>query len=338
MAKTLQVIQDRAYDDASTVLPVEYARGLYVENPPSAAALKLMHLLIAKAGGALAEDRSHSFRLADLRAVEGMKNHDRATLRPLFVELAAAVMVWDDTEAQNEVIGGFMDRAKLDYRHEISDDLIVTWWFGGAFREMAEKSNLWAILDRQTVFALSSKYSILLFQHFASLQGLEHKSAKAFTLPELRTLLGVPAGKLVRWTHLNRDALQPAIAEINQLARFTLTTTVQKVGRSVSGVTISWEPKPDPTDAKRELARPKVGRKARRDGTAEAPAPAFPENGSIRWTSWEALVWEHAPKPTPDMELVGAKFRDFCAGRGLPLTAAGIEKTFVAWVSKFRVG
>ena len=48
MAKTLQVIQDRAYDDASTVLPVEYARGLYVENPPSAAALKLMHLLIAK--------------------------------------------------------------------------------------------------------------------------------------------------------------------------------------------------------------------------------------------------------------------------------------------------
>ena len=66
--------------------------------------------------------------------------------------------------------------------------------------------------------------------------------------------------------------------------------------------------------------------------------PTFPESGSVRWSSWEALAREHAPKPTPDMGLIADKFRDFCAARGLPLASASIEKTFVAWVSKFQVG
>nr|CRY94519.1 hypothetical protein [uncultured prokaryote] len=51
MGKTLQVAADRAYDPTKTMLPAEVARGIYIENPPSAQALKLMHLLIAKAGG-----------------------------------------------------------------------------------------------------------------------------------------------------------------------------------------------------------------------------------------------------------------------------------------------
>ena len=88
-------------------------------------------------------------------------------------------MVFDDTEAQCEIIGGFLDRAKLDYRQEVSDDLLVTWWFGGAFREMAEKSCHWAIMDRQAIFALSSKYAILLFQHIASLTALDHITSKS---------------------------------------------------------------------------------------------------------------------------------------------------------------
>ena len=44
-----------------------------------------------------------------------------------------------------------------------------------------------------------------------------------------------------------------------------------KRGRYIEAVEISWEPKPDPTEVKRELDRPKVGRKARREGTGETP-------------------------------------------------------------------
>ena len=340
MGKTIDVARDRAFDQTKTVMPAEVSRGVYMRNAPSLAALKLMHLMIGTAGGRMADPVRHEIRLSDIRRIDGMDNHSRAILTPLFEELRAVTIREGNPEVEEDrvVIGGLLDHAVLDRKDPVSGDTLLSWYFGRSFIEMAERSNHWAILDRQTVFHLGSKYSVLLFQHIASLVNLDHVVAKTFTVPELRAVLGIPEGKLVRFSHLNDRVIKHAIAEINQLSRLILTATPNKIGRTVASVTIAWEEKPDPADTRRELSRPKAGRKARRDGTAEAPAPTFPENSSIRWTPWEALVREHAPKPTPDMELVGAKFRDFCAGRGLPLTAAGIEKTFVAWVSKFRMG
>jgi len=264
-----------------------------------------------------------------------MRNHSRATLRKLFIELAGAVIVFDDTEAQCEIIGGFLDRAKLDYRHEVSDDLLVAWWFGGAFREMAEKSYHWAIMDRQTVFALSSKYSILLFQHVASLVNLDHVTSKTFTVSEMRAVLGVPDEKLKRWTHLNRDAIQPAIAEINQTSRLTLTATPRKVGRTVASVTIAWEEKPleAKKETRRELDGSKVGRKARRDGTAESPVRAFPETGGITYSPhWIEI--KHAAGCNKDNGLIAADFRRFCDAKGIKLDAHNIEELFSSFCAK----
>lgn len=208
MGKTVQVAADRAHDDTKTVVPAELARGIYIENPPGAQALKLMHLLISIAGGRMADDVQHELRMADMKAIEGMRNHDRATLRALFIELRGAVIAYDKSEEKAEIIGGFLDKATIDYRDEASGHLLVKWWFGRVFREIAEESNHWAILDRQTVFALSSKYAILLFQHVASLANLDRISSKTFTIPELRALLGVPAGKLDRFSNLNTWALK----------------------------------------------------------------------------------------------------------------------------------
>lgn len=335
MTKTTQIAADRAFDGTKTVLPSEVARGVYIENAPGAEALKLMHLLIGKAGGRMADDVRHELRLADIKKIDGMRNHSRATLRKLFVELAGAVIVFDDTEAQCEIIGGFLDRAKLDYRHEVSDDLLVAWWFGGAFREMAEKSCHFAILDRQTVFALSSKYSILLFQHVASLVNLDHVTSKTFTVPELRAVLGVPDGKIERFANLNRDVIQPAIAEINQTSRLTLTATPRKIGRTVASVTIAWEEKPleAKREAKAELDRPKVGRKARRDGTAEKVAVAFPASGSIEFDEhWKGL--KRAAGCNMDNTMIADKFRAWCGEKGMALNAGNIERAFANFCAK----
>ena len=96
MGKTIEVAADRAYDQTKTVLPAEMARGTYMQNVPGLAALKLMHLMIGTAGGRMADDVRHEMRLSDIRAIEGMKHHDRASLTPLFAELAAAVLISDD--------------------------------------------------------------------------------------------------------------------------------------------------------------------------------------------------------------------------------------------------
>ena len=333
MAKTTQVATDRGYDQTKTVLPVEVARGIYIENPPSAQALKLMHLLIAKAGGRMADEVQHEMRMSDLKHIEGMRNHDRASLRALFTQLRAAVMVYDDTDAQEEIIGGFMDEIRLDYRQEVADTLVVKWWFGRTFRRIAAESNHWAILDRQTVFALSSKYSILLFQHIASLANLDRIDSKSFTVSELRAVLGIEDGKLSRFSNLNQRVIQPAIAEINQLSRLKLKVTPRKTGRTVTSVEISWKLKPDPTDAKQELARPKIGRKTRRDGMAETPTVAFPETGSITYSPrWLGLKREAGCNM--DNTLIATDFRRFCKGRSIPLDAANIEKIFAGFCKK----
>ncbi|MGB0508365.1 MAG: hypothetical protein ACPGGK_19430, partial [Pikeienuella sp.] len=39
----------------------------------------------------------------------------------------------------------------------------------------------------------------------------------------------------------------------------------------------------DLTKVKAELDRPKVGRKARQDGTADTVAPSFPETGGLKY-------------------------------------------------------
>lgn len=274
MGKTVQVAKDRAFDPSKTVLPAEVARGVYIENPPGAQALKLMHLMISTAGGRMADDVQHQFRLSDIRKVAGMKHHDRESLSLMFRELRAAVLTYDDTERKRLIIGGLLDEALVDYRDEISGDLLVTWYFGRTFRRMADESNHWAILDRQTVFALSSKYAILLFQHVASLANLQRVNSRAFSIPELRALLGVPADKLERFADLNRRALQSAIDEINQISRLNLTATPVKVGRTVAAVNISWAVKgaDGRAVAARELKGHSAGRKARRSGSVEAVA------------------------------------------------------------------
>jgi hypothetical protein len=290
----------------------------------------------------MGDEVQHKLRLSDIRAIDGMKNHDRTSLTPLFEELRAAVLTHDDPAAMVVRIGGLLDEALVDYRHEVSGDLMVSWYFGRTFQRMARESNHWAILDRQTVFHLGSKYSVLLFQHIASLTGLDHVQRKIFTIADLRAVLGVPEGKLTRFADLNRRALTPAVDEISQLSRLTLTATPNKIGRSVASVAIAWEQKkPDQKrEAKRELNRPKVGRKARRDGTAETPLLAFPESGTIRDAQpWGQIARDNAPKlegrHVPDLLKLANAFRKWCAAKAIRLDATSIEKTFATWCQSY---
>jgi len=177
------------------------------------------------------------------------------------------------------------------------------------------------------VFHLGSKYSVLLFQHISSLVKLDRIEAKIFTVPELRAVLGVTAGKLDRFANLKAWALSPAIAEINQLSRLTLTATPNKIGRTVASVTIGWQVKDDPTPAKRELQGHSAGRRARRDGSAEAVAVAFPITGGIAYSErW--LDIKQTAGCNADNQKIASDFRRFLADRGIGCDAMNIERLF----------
>lgn len=332
---------DRAYDQTKTVLPSEVAQGVYMEHAPSLRALKLMHLMIGVAGGRMADDTTHQMRLSDVKKIDGMQNHTRQTIVPLFAELRAATIIHDDTEKMRVTIGGLLDETTVDYRHEVSGDILISWGFGRTFRRMAAESNHWAILDRQAVFHLGSKYSVLLFQHIASLQNLKHVTSKRFTVAEIRAVFGISDGKSSRFADLNRNIITPAITEINSdLTRLHLTATYHKIGRTVAEVEIAWEVKEDLTKVKAEHDRPKAGRKARRDGTEEKPVLAFPSSGSIKDTQpWDRIAREHAPKlegrHTPDLRQLADAFRKWCDSKSINLDASSIEKSFTTWCKSY---
>lgn len=342
MKKTIDVIADRAYDESKTVLPVEYARGVYMHNAPSLRALKLMHLMIAKAGAKMAEPVRHEMRLSDIRNIDGMAHHDKESLKPLFEELRAAVLTYDEPGAMRYTVGGLLDSAVVNYNLETNTDTLINWYFGRLFVDMAEKSNHWAILDRQTVFNLGSKYSVLLFQYIASLVNLNYIQSKTFTISELRALLGVPNGKMTRFADFRRFAIEAAIEEINQLSRFKLKTNYKKNGRTITEINISWSVKNDQVSVKRELDQHKVGRKARRTGTVETiitdqnirksknlgNMDSFPKEGSISYSKWGVIAREEQPAPVRDIDLVANDFRYWCSAKAIPLDNKNIEKTF----------
>lgn len=341
MGQTIQVAADRAYDQTKTVLPSEVAQGVYMQHAPSLSALKLMHLMIGTAAGRMADDTRHEFRLSAIRKIEGMDNLTRKSVVPLFAELRAATLINDDPSKMRTVIGGLLDEAIVDYRHEVSGDTLITWTFGSTFRRMARESDHWAILDRQAIFHLGSKYSVLLFQHISSLINLRHVTSKRFTVPELRAVLGVPDDKLGRFADLKARAIKPAITEINSdLTRLHLTATYHKIGRTVAEVEIVWEVKEDLTKVKAEHDRSKVGRKARMNGTAETPVLTFPASGSIKDTQpWKKIAHEHAPKlegrHTPDLRKLADAFRKWCDGKSINLDASSIEKSFTTWCKSY---
>jgi len=341
MGKTIEVAADRAYDQTKTVLPSEVAQGVYMQHAPSLRALKLMHLMIGTAGGRMADPVLHNMRLSDVRKIEGMAHHDQESLKPLFAELRSATMIHDKPEQSKWTIGGLLDEATVDYRHEVTGDVLISWTFGSMFRRMAEDSNHWAILDRQAVFHLTSKYSVLLFQHIASLTNLKHVTSKRFSVADLRAVLGVSEDKMPRFANLKARAIEQAINEINSdLTRLHLTATYHKIGRTVAEVEIAWEVKEDLTKVKAEHDRPKVGRKARQNGTAETPVLSFPASGSIKDTQpWDKIAREHAPKlegrHTPDLRQLADAFRKWCDGKSINLDASSIEKSFTTWCKSY---
>jgi hypothetical protein len=343
MGKTIEVASDRAYDQTKTVLPAEVAQGVYIKHAPSLQSLKLMHLMIAKAGGRMADDVRHEMRLSDLKKIDGMRNHTRQTVVPLFEELSAAVLTIDDPAKMTVTVGGLLDQAKIDYRHEVSGDVMISWTFRTTFKELARDSNHWAILDRQAVFHLTSKYSVLLFQHISSLQNLKHVTSKRFSVTELRAMLGIPEDKLTQFSNLNLRALQPAIAEINSdLTRLHLTATLHKIGRTVVEVEIAWKVKEDLTKVKAELDRPKVGRKERREGAVDVLVPPFPASGGLSPSiaidaHWRALFEAHVTRiqggHLPDSKLVCDAFRK---SRGDKLDDTTTEKHFINFCKAWR--
>jgi hypothetical protein len=131
-------------------------------------------------------------------------------------------------------------------------------------------STSWAKLKSQILYTLKSKYAVRLYELIEKRIGL-HKQAETFTVDAFRKMMGVPDGKLPRFSDFNKHCLKPALTEVNQMADFNVQIGTLKAGRSVESLLMTWGAKTGKglIAAQNERERHSAGRAARRGARVE---------------------------------------------------------------------
>lgn len=305
---------------------------------------KIFHLLVKASGANLADDKNHSMPLSALYELCHLRSEDMVeTIRELQSTLVEVTLPSPLIKGGLRTeTGALLSRVARD--HDAPG--VIEWTFSPTMRLIFESTDHWAIISKRAVMAFESRYSLRLYEIISLRVGLEHITSETFDLEDLRRRLGVPDGKLVEWFGFRQRALDPAIVEVNHLTGLHVAYEPIKRSRSVVSVKLSWGQKTAPgrKAAARELTHSKVGRSARRAGTVELvsdnqtplPAPTgFPASGTIAFGKWAELVRQHAPRPTPDVDLVASAFRKWTGSKSFPLDGAAIEKAFVGFCKGF---
>lgn len=305
-----------------------------LRNPPSLQALKLQDMLMKAAGGKIAEECWHSMPLASFKAVKGFRNLTHDDVVRLFEELRSTTMRHVNTAEGYTGIYGMIAVGRVDMDEGAGQ---LRWQFDAEFRRVIENSDIYAVLDYRAGLAMKSRYAHRLHEMVAIRANLD-KQVQTFTIEDLRARLGIQTGKLKRWPDFKRYALDRAISEVNHASRFRVSYRVTKhQRRAVAEIELSWAVRPSEEldKARREQSAHSVAREGRRrEGTPSTPS--FPADGSVSFGQWGDMVRKHAPKPTPDVDLVASRFRTWAASKGLQLDSKKIETTFIGFCRRFK--
>jgi plasmid replication initiation protein len=124
---------------------------------------------------------------------------------------------------------------------------------------------------------LARMYAVTMYERGCLLSGRREPRWKG-SVEELREVMGVPTGKYRDWADIRRKVVEPACAEVNQIADFVASYRVESGPRNkVTAIELLFLPKHDSALAAaiREREASRIGRKARRKGTVETTVSAL---------------------------------------------------------------
>ena len=225
-------------------------------------------------------------------------------------------------------------------------------------RRIIKDSTIFARLQKEVMFALSSKYSLTLYEMVQKRGNLTYRSSEEFSITDIRGILGVPKGKLTTWSNLYNRAIVPAVEEVNQLSDHLVEIEPLKTGRKVTHIRLKWWKK-DATSLQgvaRELDGPRVGRRARLEGrvdevvelptiagragqgrpTSPPEPPPRPSTANsiprvLRAETYETARLRHRGY---DIYFVEQAWRDWARGKEPPLDP---DKAFLAFFRTYAV-
>lgn len=234
---------------------------------------RVFNVLLEAAGSRLCDDVQHCIPIRDVRGSHKGKERVKDSVLKLMQTIVSVPVTGRNGKPATMYTQLLAGTTISDDDEDPTGEVLFA--FPENLRTILSKSTHWGRLRGQIIFAFSSKYSLNLYELLCLRVNLAHKDSQVFAMGELRALLGVPEDKLTRNPDLLRYCIQPAVAEINGLSDFGVEVEPIRKGGTMRGIVtgfrVSWWRKslPELHKAHAELARSKVGRLARLNGTAE---------------------------------------------------------------------
>jgi hypothetical protein len=302
-------------------------------TPLSLTDRRIYNQLLENAWEAIDKPVTHVISKAALRGSHNSNDRIGESLERLMSAIVKVAVSWEGEAAIERVqlLGGNLEglRAEGMIEYEIPARL----------RKIIGNSTVFARLQREVMFALSSKYALTLYEMVQKRGNLRWKASERFGLDQIRGILGVPKGKLSSWSNLRLRAIDPAVAEVNALSDFLVEIEPIKTGRAVTHVELRWWRKDGDARgaADRALQFSRVGRRTRAEGKGEevtagpASRPAWlaTRGPALRTETYETARLRH---PGFDIYFVEGEWRGWAAN--LP-PANDPDRAFLAFFRKF---
>jgi hypothetical protein len=255
---------------AGELVEARFAKGA----SPSAAARKMLALLIQKAAGDAWKPGPHNILKRELRGSH--KSNER--LEDAFDELQGTLLRIETTAPDGRAAALVAPVVAYRIEHLENGDKARIWWeFSEPARRAMQGSDHYAAMNRAALLAFDSRYSVTLYERGALLVGRRDARWRG-TVDELREVMGVPSDHYRGWADIRRKVVEPACAEVNQLAEFACGWKVEQGPRNKVLAVELWFRSKDQTErtaTERELDGTRNGRKARR-GSQSAPSRLRP--------------------------------------------------------------
>lgn len=254
---------------------------------------RIYNQLLEHAWDAIDKPVTHVIAKSALRGSHNSNDRVGESVERLMAAIVRVAVTRDGEPAIERVqlLGGNVETVRRDglLEYEIPPRL----------RRIIKDSTVFARLQREVMFALTSKYALTLYEMVQKRGNLKWRASERFTLATLRGVLGVPKGKLTTWSNLRLRAIEPAVEEVNRLSDYVVEVTPLKTGRSVTHVELRWWKKDGEGQgaAARELSFSKVGRKARTGASVGGQAEEIVAVDGHGASSQPASLQSARPRP-----------------------------------------
>lgn len=286
---------------------------------------RIYNQLLENAWDVIDRPVTHVIAKAQLRGSHNSNDRVGESLERLMSAIVRVAVTRDGEQAIERVqlLGGNLETVR--------GDGLVEYEIPPRLRRIIRDSTIFARLQREVMFALSSKYALTLYEMVQKRGNLRWRSSETFEIGALRGILGVPKGKLTSWSNFNLRAIKPAVAEVGALSDYRVEVVPIKTGRGVSHVELRWWKKDGDGQGRvaRELSFSKVGRRERVAAVRPRPEALERQGPALRTETYETARLRH---PGFDIYFVEAEWRAWAAGKPSPEDA---DRAFLAFFRKY---